>query len=285
MELDQVELLGRDALPVHPVMVAGRALVEWAPDNGVGPLDHVSHLAEAEVLPLDELPVGGVDRRELPPPIDGEARVLQDLTTDLGVVGSQVLRVGELLDLLLGDSVDFDERTPHPPVPLLEPLAHADYGLASPVPCPGEEDVVPLHPLEAGVELPPPVSEGVPHMHGGVHVMVGDGDEDLLLPGDRIGLEDVLFVPDLQPVLFPGRQGAFSPRVCFRMLSTAFAAASACSTLGPPPWANAEDPPPEPPTMAASCLTTSSALIPFAMAALPLKAVILTDAGILATLT
>ncbi len=105
VEFDQVELLGGHPFPFHSVVVSGGALVEGAPDHRVGPLDNVPKLPEVPVLPLDELPEGWVNGPELPPPVDGEPRVLHHLAAHFGVVGGQVLGLGELLDFAFGNAV------------------------------------------------------------------------------------------------------------------------------------------------------------------------------------
>jgi hypothetical protein len=110
----------------------------------------------------------------------------------------------ELRDLLFRDVVELDERPPDLGVPFPEPLAHPDDGGPRPVPGPGEQDVVSLQPLEPRIELEVAGRERRPHMDGGVHVRERERDEHLLLPCHGVGLEDVLLVPHLQPVLLAG---------------------------------------------------------------------------------
>ena len=207
LELDQVELLRGDALPLHPVVVARGALVVAAPHYGVRPLDHVAELAEPQVLPVDELLEGRVDSPELAPPVYREPRILDGLAADPGVVRGEVLRVDEPLDLLLRDAVDFEEGLAHALVPKREPVAHPGNALSRPVPRPGEEDVVALHPLEACVDVHAGGREAVPYVERPVHVWEGEGDEGLLPARDRLGLEDAPFIPYLEPVFLVLRQG------------------------------------------------------------------------------
>src|SRR5207245_4342118 len=152
--------------------------------------------------------VRGVDGGELPPPVDGETSCLDHPSANLRVVRCQVFRVGEFLDLFGWYAVDLDERPPNLSVALLEPVAHSCNRFPRPVPGPGEEHIVPLHPFEARVDVDARRAEAVAYVDRAIHVRIGEGDEDLLLALQRVRLEEVPLVPCLQPFLFVLCHGA-----------------------------------------------------------------------------
>src|SRR5439155_4640317 len=182
-------------------------------------------------------------------------------------------------------AVHLDERPPNLSVALLEPVAHSCDRFHSPVPGPGEEHIVPLHPFEARVDVDARRAEAVAYVDRAIHVRIGEGDEDLLLALQRVRLEEVPLVPCLQPFLLVLCHGAQPLTRDATVPSTDLTASSMRSSEGPPPCAKAADPPPEPPSLPATCLAISPAERPLSLALAPTKQTTLAEFPMTKTLT
>ncbi len=205
-ELDQGEVYDRRLLPLEDVVVLDGVLVVGTPPDGVAPLGDVAEAPEDEVLPFDELLVGGVGGGELPPPVDGVAdRLHRRLRLPPEVVDDR-LGGGEGCEDLQRYVVVLGVDLLYLRVAVLYKLAEADDGSSGDVKAHGEEDVLPPHPSIPSYDVADGEGPGVAGVEVSVQIGVGYRYEELLLIR-WLRRED----PRLGPLLLPLRFNRCSP--------------------------------------------------------------------------
>src|SRR4030067_2686301 len=80
-------------------------------------------------------------------------------------------------------------------------FAGAQQWLPRPMPCPGPQNVVALHPLEPSIGVNSRGSECVTHMQWTIHVRVRKSNQHLLPCGLRVSLEQSSVFPASSPLL------------------------------------------------------------------------------------